>query len=186
MSDTPLMIHGSIFFLLRKFIIHTYSAEVWTQCKESAGIGEQEFDLTQSYPLAHLDAIVAEGSKIANLSVHEMKEKFGEYLVPDLFTLYKNYLNPSWKTFEVLENTETVMHGAVRRLNSTATPPVLNVTRINDKLLFIDYFSERKMGGLAIGIVKGIAMYFNESDRVTVKAMSAADDARVQIRVEFK
>ncbi len=113
------------------------------------------------------------------------QEQFGEYLVPDLFKLYADFLRPEWKTFDVLLYTETIMHGAVRKLNSAASPPVLNVTKVNNKLLIIDYYSKRRMGALAIGIIKGIAKYFNESDLVFITSTTDPDAERVQIRVEF-
>ncbi len=50
----------------------------------------------------------------------------------------------------------------------------------------IDYFSKRKMGALAVGIIKGIATYYNEQDKIEIKSMSDPEDERVQIRVEFK
>jgi hypothetical protein len=76
------------------------------------------------------------------------------------------------------------MHGAVRREGS-ATPPVLNVNRVNEKLLYIDYYSKRKMGSLAIGIIKGIAKYFNEAERIQITSMSNPNDERVQLKVIF-
>lgn len=77
------------------------------------------------------------------------------------------------------------MHGAVRK-GSTATPPALNVTQVSDHLLFIDYYTKRKMGGLAIGIIKGIAKYFNESKQVHVLSMTNPNEEWVQLKVEFK
>ncbi len=185
MENKSLSVHGSIFFLLRKYIIHLHTEAVWKKLTEDAGVPE-EFELTKNYPLAAFHSLVAEAARYGNQSAATIQENFGEYLVPDLFVLYKNYLNPEWRTFEVIENTEKVMHGAVRRLNSTANPPILNVSKINPKLLVIDYYSERRMGGLAIGIIKGIAQYYNEADRVSIQAMSASDDARVQIRLDFQ
>ena len=77
------------------------------------------------------------------------------------------------------------MHGAVRRLNSTANPPILNVSQVNDKLLIVDYHSRRKMASLAIGIIRGIAEYYGESQSVKIISMTDPDDERVQIRLEF-
>ena len=78
------------------------------------------------------------------------------------------------------------MHGAVRQLNSTAKPPVLFVTRVNEHELKIDYFQRRRMGSLAVGIIKGIANYYNERDKITVTALTNPDDEKVEIKVEFK
>ncbi len=179
-------VHGSIFFLLKKFVLHVYSEETWQQFLTEAGRDKAfEYIITESYPIEEIETIVATASRHSGLSVHTLQEKFGEWLVPDLFHVYAAYLDPSWKTYEVLINTEEVFHGAVRKLNSTANPPVLHVSEVRDDLLIIDYHSKRKMGSLAVGIIKGIARYYKEDDRIEVTPTTDPDAERVQIKVTF-
>ena len=184
MEQETLLVHGSIFILLKKFVVTTYTDTTWLELYRIAGTSERVYEMNQSYPLHEMDSIVSTAATHTGVSESDLKEKFGEYLVPDLFNLYKQYLDPAWKTFETLLHTEKIMHGAVRK-GSTATPPVLNVSKVSDQLLFIDYYSKRKMGSLAIGIIKGIAKYFNESDQVQITSLSNPNDERVQIKVKF-
>ena len=41
------------------------------------------------------------------------------------------------------------------------------------------------MAGVAVGIIRGIAKHYDESDRVQVTRLSDAEAERVQIRVDF-
>ena len=75
---------------------------------------------------------------------------------------------------------------AVRTEQSIANPPVINVRRIHDKLLVIDYYSKRKMASLAVGIIRGIAAFYSESEKVVVIPTTDQGDENVQIRVEFQ
>lgn len=184
MEDTAVKVHGSIFFLLKKFVENNFPPGTWGKLNTETGTSVT-FEITKSYPIATIGAIIGTASKLTGISVNDLKEQFGEYLVPDLFQLYSSYLKPEWKTFDVVENTELVMHGAVRKLNSTANPPILNVVRVNEKLLMIDYHSKRRMGSLAVGIIKGIAKYYNESEKITIQNMGDPDDERVQIKVSL-
>jgi hypothetical protein len=186
MDSEALRVHGSIFFLLKKFVVSHFSEAVWNELNREAGTAGKSFEITKNYPIEDIGAIVGAASRHTGASVNELKEKFGEYLVPDLFQLYASYLQPHWKTMDVLEHTERVMHGAVRKLNSTANPPVLNVSKVSDELLIIDYHSRRRMGSLAVGIIKGIARYYGEQDRIEVTPTTDPEDERVQIRVRFK
>lgn len=186
MDKPDLRVHGSIFFLLKKFVVTNFSEKVWEELNREAGTEGKIFEITQNYPIEDIGAIVGAASRHTGASVNELKEKFGEYLVPDLFSLYSSYLRPEWKTKDVLIHTENVMHGAVRKLNSTANPPILNVSKVSDQLLIIDYHSKRKMGSLAVGIIKGIARYYGEHDSIDVTPTTDPDDERVQIRVTFK
>ena len=178
-----LRVHGSIFFLLRKFVIHSFSIEHWNKMLNTSDLSGEVFDIIKNYPLENLNSLIDSASQMSGIAPHELKEKFGEYMVPDLFVMYHQYLNPNWRTFEVLENTEKVMHGAVRSMNNSANPPVLHVNRVNDKLIIIDYHSKRRMGSLAIGIIKGIALFYNENTQISVIPVTAQDDERMQIRV---
>lgn len=178
-------VHGSIFFLLKKFIDRSLPEGSWAKLNESAGNGNIQFDITNSYDISRINNFLEAASKLTGLTETELKEKFGEELVPDLIKIYSSYVRPEWKTYDILMYTEKVMHGAVRRLNSTANPPVLNVTKIGDDTLIVNYFSKRRMGALAVGIIRGIAKFYNESDRIKVIPISDPNDESVQIRVEF-
>lgn len=175
-----------MFFLLNQFIVRNYGNETWLQLTKAAGIAESPHDIHKNYPAKEMFDMLNAASQLTHLSENKVKEKFGEYLVPPLLSMYKQHIHEEWKTFEMLENTEMVMHKAVRKQETEAAPPVLHVSRIHDKLLLIDYFSKRKMGSLAVGIVRGIAKYYNESDKITIVPVSELDEERVQIRVEFK
>ena len=186
MMQDNLRVHGSIFYLLKKFVLSMYPERVWKEFLNNAGKdADFEFIITESYPIEDIEQLVHAASNHTGLSVHTLQEKFGEWLVPDLFQVYSSYLNPGWKTFEVLVNTEEVFHGAVRKLNSTARPPVLHVSEVRDDFLIIDYYSKRKMSSLAIGIIKGIARYYNEHDKIQIAPTTEPDAERVQIRVTF-
>jgi len=185
MTQEALQIHGSMFFLLNQFVVRNYGNDTWLQLTEAAGAGEAPHDIHKNYPAAEMFSILSAASKLTHLSENDLKQKFGEYLVPPLLGMYKQHINPDWKTFEMLENTELVMHKAVRKQENQASPPVLNVSRVHDKLLIIEYFSKRRMASLAVGIINGIAKYYGESDKVKAIPVSDLDEERVQIRVEF-
>jgi hypothetical protein len=185
MKQEELNVHGSMFFLLKRFIESTYSKDMWENISSQAGTTKASYNPTENYPAAEMFSILSAASAKTGLNENELKEKFGEYMVPDLLHMYGSYLNPQWRTFELLQNTELVMHKAVRKEQTNASPPVLNIARVHDKLIIIDYYSKRKMASLAVGIIKGIAKYYKESDLVHVVPTTDPHDERVQIRIEF-
>jgi hypothetical protein len=60
---------------------------------------------------------------------------------------------------------------------------VLQVTRLAANELLIDYVSPRRMSGLAVGIVRGLATYFDEADQIDVMPTTSEDGEHVQIHV---
>jgi hypothetical protein len=185
MPEEKILMHGSMFFLMKEFIVSNYGNETWMELTKKTGV-DSLYDIHKNYPASEMFLIIKAVTDHTGLSESIIKEKLGAHLVPMLLTMYKAHIRPEWKTFEMLENTELVMHKAVRKQENEAKPPILNVSRVHDKLLIIDYYSKRKMASLAIGIIKGIAEFYNESEKINVVPMCDQDDERVQIRIEFK
>jgi hypothetical protein len=175
--------HGTIFTLLKRYVQTQYDHSTWVKLTELAGLEKADFDSKSVYPDAHMYALVGHAAEQTGIPANELHEKFGEYLVPDLLYMYQKLLRPEWKTLEMLEHTEAVMHTHVRREHAENSPPVLDVKRINENEVIIDYVSPRRMGGLAVGIVRGLAVYFDEADRIDVQPTTSEDGERVQIRV---
>ncbi|NML64801.1 hypothetical protein HHL22_06245 [Hymenobacter sp. RP-2-7] len=175
--------HGTIFSLLKRYVQTQYDHAAWVRLVEAAGLTSGDFSHKEVYPDEHLYALVGQAAVAAGIPPGELHEKFGEYLVPDLMYMYKRFVKPEWRTLDMLEHTEHSMHNQVRREHPENSPPVLNVQRLNENEVLIDYVSPRRMGGLAVGIVRGLAAYFDEADRIDVQPTTSEEGQRVQIHV---
>ena len=180
-----LSVHGSIIFLLKKFVNQSFPPGTWEQFIANTSLSDGSIEITKAYSLETVMEIINTASEMTGIPAENLKIMFGEHMVPDLFQMYKYYLKPEWRTYEILLNTEEVMHGAVRKLNSTANPPILNVSKISENLLMVDYYSKRRMSNLAVGIIKGIAKYYGEDEQVTVETVTNPDAERVQLKIHF-
>jgi hypothetical protein len=178
-----LQIHGSIIYLLKKYVERNLTAGSWYRLSREAGLENLVVDPHDNYDLTVLATLRNVIAREMRLSANELYEKLGEFLVPDLLDIFRAHVNPSWNTYQLLENAEFVMHKAVRNQENKADPPVLNVSRVHDQLLIIDYYSKRRMASLAIGIIRGIAAHYKENIRIV--PTTNANDERVQIRIEF-
>lgn len=185
MTDSEDKMHGSIFVLLKRFVEYNYDYSTWVRLLETAGINHEPYQMTEFYPTREIYAIVNTASEATGVSAYELMEKYGEFLVPDLLLIYNKYIDPAWRTYDMLINTEATMHGAVRKEDNRAEPPVLLVTKKGPRQLIVDYHSKRRMASVAVGIIRGIAKYYHESEKVKVTSLTAPDEERVQILVEF-
>jgi hypothetical protein len=175
--------HGTILTLLKRYVQTQYDHSTWIKLVELSGLAHVEFDHKTVYPDEHVYALVGHAAEMTGIPAGELHEKFGEYLVPDLMYMYQKLVRPEWKTLDMLENTELTMHKQVRQEHAENSPPVLDVTRLSPDELYIDYVSPRRMGGLAVGIVRGLAAYFDEADRIDVMPTTSEDGERVRIHV---
>lgn len=177
--------HGSIFVLLKRFIESTYDFSTWIRLTEEAGITHGPYQMHEMYLTREMFAILQAAADLTGEPFYDIMESYGEFLVPDLLMVYKKYVQPEWRTYEMLLHTEEAMHGAVKREDSRTNPPKLLVTKKGNRQLIVDYYSKRRMDAMAVGIIKGIARYYNESDKVQVTRTTAAGEERVQIKVDF-
>lgn len=143
------------------------------------------YQMSEVYPISELFTIMAEGARLGEVQYTEFQEKFGKFLVPDLLLVFKRFINPAWRTYDMLQHIGSHMHGGIRQENSNTNPPPLHVSKVGKNLLILDYYSKRRMAGFAIGIIKGLACYFNEEERVNVIPPTDMMAERVQIKVEF-
>lgn len=176
-------VHGTIFTLLKRYVQTQYDHSTWVRLLEVSGLPAADFDHKHVYPDEHMYRLVGEAATMTGLSANELHEKFGEYLVPDLMYMYQRLLQPQWNTLDMLEHTENTMHRQVRQEHVENAPPVLNVTRVSPNELLIDYVSKRRMGGLAVGIVRGVAAYYDEADQIEVEPVTSENGEKVRIRV---
>jgi hypothetical protein len=179
--------HGSIFIFLKRYIENRHNYTTWIALLESEGLNRlsEPYRMNEAYPISELFSIMEAGAVKEGITYPEFQMRFGEFLVPDLLLVFKLFVDPSWRTYAMLQNIGSHMHGGIKRENDKTNPPPLHVTAVGQRLLVIDYHSKRRMAGFAIGIIRGLASYFGESDRVSVLPTTEPHAERVQIRVEF-
>jgi len=177
-------VHGTIFLLLKRYVQTQYDHSTWVRLITNTGLSADDFNHREVYPDAHLYALVGQAAEMTGLSAEKLQEKFGEYLVPDLMYMYSKLVDPDWRTLEMLEHTEAVMHTRVRQEHAGNKPPVLDVKRVAPNEVMINYVSPRRMGALAVGIVRGLATYFDEESHITIEPLTSENGERVQIRVQ--
>ena len=175
--------HGTIFSLLKRYVQTQYDHSTWVNLLETSGLSATDFNHKSVYPDEHMYRLIGEAATLTGLSADELHEKFGEYLVPDLMYMYQKLVDPKWTTLDMIEHTESTMHTRVRAENAGHAPPVLHVTRLSSDELFIDYVSARRMGALAVGIVRGLARYYDEADAIEVEPTTSENGEQVRIRV---
>jgi len=184
-SDASHLMHGSMFALLERFVENTYDRSTWSKLLKESGVDHASYRMQEMYPTHEIFAILSCLGDSTEQPVFDLMEQFGEFMVPDLMRMYSSYVQPEWRTYEMLINTEDAMHTAVRREDNRANPPKLCVAKKSANQLMIEYTSKRRMAGVAVGIINGIAKHFHERDKVEVMLLSPSDAENVQIKVDF-
>jgi len=164
--------HGIIHSKLNNFVVENFGPEAWDKVMSKAELQDKFYLLGEPYPDEDAIKIVTVASELTGLTVNELLEDFGRFIVPSLLTLYDVLINKEWRTEELLLNAENTIHSVVRIKNKGATPPELHFERIQPGLLKFVYTSRRQMHPVAVGIMKAIAEHFGEQIIISVTKQS--------------
>lgn len=175
--------HGLIFLQLQKFALQQAGAQAWKTLLREAKVPIKSYSAVRAYPDEEVLALVGAASRVLNLPAAAILEAFGEFIAPELVRLYGRLLLPGWTTLDVIENTEKLIHTAVRVGNPGAKPPVLECIRTTEDELQIMYSSERQLCSLAKGIVQGLARHYGETISVTDDACMLRGDPFCALQV---
>jgi hypothetical protein len=175
--------HGIIFGELKKLIDTTLGGDSWRELLKESGLGAKVYMPVTEYPDEEAVVLVDAIARRTGKPVRTVLEELGEFIAPDLLALYRHMVKPEWRTLELLQNTEDTIHRVVRLRNPGARPPELRTNREGDEVL-ITYSSTRRMCGIAVGMVRGLALHYAEA--IEIKELSCMLDGASACRILVK
>lgn len=176
--------HGTIFFELKKYVETKLGGQAaWDKLVSEAELGARTYEVMADYPDSDAIQLISTASRITEVPVPALLEDFGEFIAPDLLQMYGGVINPTWKTLDVIEHTETQIHSVVRLHNREAHPPDLRCVRTSDNDVVIHYNSQRRMCDVAKGIAKGLAKYYEENISISESSCMLKGDPTCTIHI---
>ncbi len=178
--------HGLIFSELKKYVDTQFGGGTWSALLKEAGLGSRLYMPIQAYPDQEAVAIVGAASRATGKEASAILEDFGEFIVPDLMSMFKAMIRPEWKTLDFIENTERAIHKAVQLQNPGAKPPALRCARPSADEVVITYSSPRKMCAVAKGVARGVARHYNERIAISEPKcmLKGSPSCEIRVRVE--
>lgn len=175
--------HGIVHAELRDFAIGRVGAAGWSEALERAGVPGKVHLLSETYPDAELVALLGALAEATGESSGTLLEQFGTASVPGLIRTYGAFLDAGWRTLDVVEHTERVIHRTVRLQHPGADPPRLRTERPSYGEARIVYASPRRLCAFGIGVVRGIADHYGERVEIAQPTCMLRGDALCEISV---
>ena len=162
--------HGLIFFYIQKF------ADSLSVGRSSVATlpGSRSDSITVTgrylpsgvYPDADAVALLESIATAIGEPLSQVLIRFGEFLAPHLVKVAGTLIDPAWRTLDLVEHTEELIHAMVRTTQPGAEPPVLEAVRIGPLELQLVYSSRRRLCILATGLLRGLALHYGETIEV--------------------
>lgn len=153
--------HGLIHVELEAFLKERLGAEAWAESMVACGLAGRIYLPGGRFPDEEASALLHAAARTLATTVMDVQRQFGMRLAPVLMTRYAEHIDPAWRTLDVVERAEDLIHAVVRGSTADAAPPTLQSAR-HPAGLTVWYDSRRRMCGLAEGLVIGIARHLGE------------------------
>lgn len=160
--------YGVIFDFLRQYVIDEHGGEeTWNSLLKANNFGYKIYFPVTEYPDKEIVQLATTASEALNLPLPTVLEDFGAYAGKKLVSFYNMYItDPSWKTFDVVENAGSSIHDSIHRHNPSRKPPLIHAERKSEDHLVVHYQSDRKMCPVVRGIIRGLGEKFGERFRI--------------------
>jgi hypothetical protein len=178
--------HGVIFGQLKKYVEARLGTQAWPALLQRADLGTKLYLAVETYADEEAVRLVVAASAMTGKSAALLLEDFGEFMVPDLMSVYGNLARPGWKTLEFLENTEKTIHRVVRLRTPKSAPPEIHSVRSAAHEVTITYASQRRMCALARGLIFGVARHYGEDIDVSEPACMLRGDPACKLVVQLR
>jgi len=176
--------NGIVFIEIEKFARSRLGGEAWLEIVSLAGLSSRIYFRISDYPDEEAVALLSALSARMSKPVEVILESLGEFIVPDLITMSRYWINPEWKTVDLIANTEQTVHEMLRGEGSHNSPPRLQCQRSGPHKVIVTYDSPRKMCALAKGIVSGLAKHYDETVTITEPTCMLRGDPTCQLIVD--
>ncbi len=156
--------HGIIFFYIQKFADEATSGKTtWLKLRETVSVSNNRYLPNEVYPDGDAVKLLQKIADTCGETLPSLIERFGKFLAPHLIKVAGQHIDPAWRTLDLIENTEEIIHKMVRTANPGAEPPVLETVRHSPNELHLVYSSGRQLCLLAKGITRGLADHYGET-----------------------
>jgi len=156
-------VHGLIFFYIQKFAESVArGSTTWARLRSTVTTASKTFLPSKAYPDEDAVSLLSSIAEVTGTPLADLTERFGGFIAPHLVKVARGVIEPSWRTLDLIENTEQVIHAMIRTTTPEAAPPVIQTVRVAPDEIHLVYTSPRKLCRLAVGLMHGLAYHYGE------------------------
>jgi hypothetical protein len=186
-------VHGVIFVQFRAFC--EARGIDWEAVHERAKLVPTPYLPIQSYKTEFIKLLVRAAADLAppsengwseHGSENALLEDFGKFVAPSLLKYPGVEIPYAWRTADVLEHVENLIHRTVRRVDPNSRPPPLKAHRTAPNRVILTYSSPVRWCAFGKGIVRGIALSYSEQVEIQERScmLLGAEVCELAVRVK--
>lgn len=157
---------GMVFNMLNVMVERQFGLDAWEAVLDAAD-SDGIYTAGATYEDAELLRLVAAGSDLLQVPVHDLVRGFGNFMFPHFVAGYPTFFLPGQDLKQFLLTVDQVIHMEVRKLYPDAHLPSFDYDDSASDRLVMRYTSPRRLCMLAEGLIQGAAEHFKTRCQLT-------------------
>ncbi len=176
---------GIVFTEFLEMVEDTFSPAVADEMISASNLESNGFYTTVgTYDHKEMVEMVTQLSRMTDVPIGDLLEKYGVYLFSRLIEGYPAFLDGMDNAFDFLKTIDNHIHVEVMKLYPEAELPRFHYEEPDANTLILRYASPRGLGAFAFGMMVGCFAYFEEDIDVTQKDLSNGSDQVIEFTLK--
>ena len=158
---------GIVFTEFMEMVEAKFGDDVLEDVIGEAGVGGV-YTAIGTYPHTDMVQLVVALSNKSGIEISLLLEAFGGYLLNSFTRLYPHFFEGVSNSFDFLQQVEDFIHVEVKKIYPEAELPQFETKQLSPTKLEMIYRSDRRMGALAIGLIRGCLNFFEDDGEVSI------------------
>jgi hypothetical protein len=172
---------GMVFTEFLEMVESNWSMDMVDTLIDRAGVSGA-YTAVGTYPHAEMLALVEALAAETGKPVADLVRGFGKHLFGRFVQTYPKFFQGVGDSLEFLAGIEDIIHAEVRKLYPDAQLPSFEVEKDADRVV-LTYFSRHPFADLAMGLIEGCLLHFDDRARVTREAPLPGSGAQARFIV---
>jgi len=148
--------HGLVHRSLKEYVIERAGREGWEIAADVAGVETRMFLPVTEYPDEQITAILEAVARLAGHSVEPIQRDFGRYFAPELLDTFEAMIPSDLEGLAVVEALDR-LYPQIVATDGPSDDVEVETSRPDPDTVVVEYTSDRDLGAMVEGIVRGIA-----------------------------
>lgn len=135
-----------------------------------------------TYPFAEMAKLLGRLSHHTDIPINQLLYLYGRHFFSVLLRAYPYFMQRVTDSFQLFESIDQYIHVEVKKLYPDAELPRFETNRRSDTELEMIYYSERRMGDFALGLIESSLEHYGETGSVE-KTILNEEGTKVQFLV---
>lgn len=175
---------GLVFTEFIEFVEDKFGFEISDQIITASNLKSKGvYTAVGTYDFKEMQSLLMNLHKETKIPLPVLLETYGAHLFYKFVETFPQFVNKSKPLFHFISGIDQYIHVEVKKLYPDAELPKITMEKQTDRCVKLTYFSERRLGYFALGLLKSASVFFDEPVKIEMDILNE-DGSEVQFIIK--